>query len=753
MKTKILREYSWITLMLLFFMGFFNLSAYAASATNSLYTIDTSVAADPAPQADKTVVKKANIKINSQFLNGISAPKQPGADQANSFVLDLFGQSLTVNINRVESISRDSVSIYGLIGNDIANSVSLVKSGNVLQGNIAYKGRNYQIRYQPNTSSSGTAGDQSTAGANHVLKEIDFSKMPNEHPPVKLPDGGGLKDRQKQLDQANGIAGDSASVIDVMVVYTPSARAAAGGTTAMNALVDLAVSESNTGYTNSGVSPKLRLVYKGEITYTETGFSNALNQITATNDGKMDNVHSLRDSYGADVVSLLINDSSSCGLGWLNSSATTAFSVAHYSCATGYYSFAHEIGHNQGAHHDHATDTDSGYNHGYVDSTASWRTIMAYRTCTNGGNCTRLNYWSNPDKYYNGRRMGVPAGTTRAADNRRKLNETAYYVANFRQQKIPYAPGAATLISPQGPIATATPTYRWYAVSGATSYYLWVDDSTGNRIQSGWYSAAALGCASSSICSLTPTTTVKGNSYWWVKTSNAGGQGPWSAAKNFNASAPTTPTTYSPSGATYTRTPTYSWAALPNATWYRIYVIDSTGAVKVNTWYTPTQTNCAAGTGTCSYNPNVSLALGNATWWVQGYNALGYGAWSTAKAFTVALPAAPILRSPTGSITTTSPTYSWNKAPGATWYYLWVYDSVGGTTRHKVWYTAAQVNCSSIFSSVCSIKPTTVLPYGTGILGLKDYKWQVQSYAPSGSSAWSTPLSFTLKKQSILLDQ
>ncbi len=87
--------------------------------------------------------------------------------------------------------------------------------------------------------------------------------------------------------------------------------------------------------------------------------STDLSRLRATNDGYMDELHSLRDSYGADLVSLIENEPAYCGYAYRMTSlstsfASSAFSVVHHSCATGYYSFAHEIGHNQGAHHDPA---------------------------------------------------------------------------------------------------------------------------------------------------------------------------------------------------------------------------------------------------------------------------------------------------------------------------------------------------------------------------------------------------------------
>ena len=55
---------------------------------------------------------------------------------------------------------------------------------------------------------------------------------------------------------------DDGSMIDLMVVYTAQTRAAAGGSTSMNSQVDLAVADLNAAYTNSGINPRMRLVYR-----------------------------------------------------------------------------------------------------------------------------------------------------------------------------------------------------------------------------------------------------------------------------------------------------------------------------------------------------------------------------------------------------------------------------------------------------------------------------------------------------------
>jgi hypothetical protein len=143
----------------------------------------------------------------------------------------------------------------------------------------------------------------------------------------------------------------------------------------------------------------------------------------------MDGIHSQRNSSAADVGVQLVTNTAYCGLASaIKATATTAFAEVYWDCATGYYSFAHEIGHLQAARHDPANDPTNSpykYGHGYQYASGGWRTIMAY-DCTSG--CARLNYWSNPGKTYNGHAMG----TTSRSDNHRVLNNTAATVAAFR---------------------------------------------------------------------------------------------------------------------------------------------------------------------------------------------------------------------------------------------------------------------------------------------------------------------------------
>ncbi|WMJ68014.1 M12 family metallo-peptidase [Stenotrophomonas sp. 24(2023)] len=299
--------------------------------------------------------------------------------------------------------------------NDPGNSVILVRAGDTLTGSIRKDGKLYRLR---------------PLGDRHVLVEVDESRMPADHPA----DYNQLPRIDMPASDAIGIAQASSgtpATIRVLVVATNAAVAAYGGN--MQSLVQLAVAESNQGYTNSNVGLTLQLAGYETTSYTESGnFTTDLTRFRNTSDGFMDSIHTSRNTTAADVGVLLINNSSYCGLAsGIGSTAATAFAAVYWDCATGYYSFAHEIGHLQSARHDIATDSSTSpypYGHGYRYEPATgtgWRTIMAYN-CTRS--CPRLNYWSNPNISYN----GIPMGNASTADNQRVLVNTKHTIAAFR---------------------------------------------------------------------------------------------------------------------------------------------------------------------------------------------------------------------------------------------------------------------------------------------------------------------------------
>ncbi|GFH58231.1 hypothetical protein CTEN210_14707 [Chaetoceros tenuissimus] len=240
-------------------------------------------------------------------------------------------------------------------------------------------------------------------------------------------------------------AEDENTIIDVLVAWTQKAECFESGKSAdcsvndktkekMEDLIDLAVFETNQAYEESGVSITLELVHAYRSSITEASsdaFSKALSGIRYDEEAK-----SLREEHKADVVALIIQDPQYCGLGYIGPRKDLMFSVTARGCATGYYSFGHEIGHNMGLRHDLGTEnacSASSSNYGWRDPNGNFRTIMGYNCRTDQCDkikkqgCTRIPRFSTPRLTYEKK----PLGATGKADNAAYLNANKDIVAGY----------------------------------------------------------------------------------------------------------------------------------------------------------------------------------------------------------------------------------------------------------------------------------------------------------------------------------
>ena len=435
------------------------------------FSSDVQSRLDMENQSPKSL-RSRNMQLN---LNALSKLERGRTKWAESIVLNLFNDvRLTTHKDRVERRSTGSVSWFGRIdGVDAGQAILVVRDGDIT-GNVRYDGNLIEIR--------------PLANGIHIIKEIDLSAFPEDDCATRYDD---TKPESFLVPDVPEVL-DDASTIDVMTVYTPAARSAAGGTTQMNDLIQLAVDETNQSYANSGITQRVRLVHTAEVSYTEPGGSCSIydyrNRLQDPGDGHMDVVHTLRNTYCADLVVLIVeNGCGYCGVAYIMESVSTGFEdhgfcVVARDCATGYFSFGHEMGHLMSARHDWFVDPTNNspftYNHGYVDPGDDWRTVMAYGNACSG--CTRIQYWSNPDVLYLGEPMGIAEGQPDAADNRKTLNNTAWTVANFRQScyqvELPDLVVESIVFTPEVPEAgqsvNVSVTVRNVGLANAGGFYL-----------------------------------------------------------------------------------------------------------------------------------------------------------------------------------------------------------------------------------------------------------------------------------------
>ena len=122
----------------------------------------------------------------------------------------------------------------------------LVTTDDVMIGSVTTGSAQYQIRYAGNGI--------------HMVREVNTAALPAEFEPITI------ELTEEELAADPGVQEDSDAYIDVLTVYTAVARAAAGGTTAIRNLINLAITEANIANANSLVTSRKRNVGAKEIT-------------------------------------------------------------------------------------------------------------------------------------------------------------------------------------------------------------------------------------------------------------------------------------------------------------------------------------------------------------------------------------------------------------------------------------------------------------------------------------------------------
>lgn len=358
---------------------------------------------------DFNMKELVNDRVNLSFLNNI----------------------ITLNKDKIESRSSEDFSWFG--SNDDKNNQGIITiKDKDIQGIITIGNALYRIL---------------TINGTYIIGRIDQSKfmpegcnMYGETPNEEQKDTTNRNFKTKRLVEDLPTEGNKLNKtypeqafwnfeckLRVLVLYTTASKNAHGS---IENHIRLAIDEMNQSFINSGVNYQAELVYMEETSYTESNNDELDLQRFTLIDGFMDNIHNLKEAYSADVCVLIAELTDYCGIAAaIKSCSDRSFCIVHSSCATGNFTFAHEIGHLIGARHDPSADpsnTPYAFGHGFIGPSNSYRTIMG--VANSCGNCTRIQWWSNPNQIRNGQ----PMGTQASHDNARLLNE---YIPNVMSHR------------------------------------------------------------------------------------------------------------------------------------------------------------------------------------------------------------------------------------------------------------------------------------------------------------------------------
>ncbi len=395
------------------------------------------------------------------------------AESGEAELLMNFGPAMRLVLS-VESAAATLVghSLSGRLEDDPNSAVTLTQGPQGIMGTVWTPDASYEIL---------PLGD----GVHVLLKNDPDAPKPHLSEPVVVPPDLGAAKRAPSTHTATPT--DGVGEVDVLVAYTPKAKATLGATVPRKtaaAIMRMAAQHSvdwtNGAYARSGATRvRLRLVGAREVDYVEAAEGDVVDAMTdacrreleedylssvdlcrlrTKDDGHLDELHELRDNLGADLVSL-VTWSDDLRIGGI-ADLIGAFSVVNGPGLLNYI-FAHEIGHNMGLRHDRYDlwgneEGDGEHHYGYVnklafgpDEAKCWRTIMAtYDRCLDHGKryAGRVPYFSNlsatyPPNAEDAAPMGVEAssperGPDGPADAASSLNAAAPIVAAYRDRQL-----------------------------------------------------------------------------------------------------------------------------------------------------------------------------------------------------------------------------------------------------------------------------------------------------------------------------
>ncbi len=377
----------------------------------------------------------------------------PALDIGDQFILNLFADVTdTIIIDKIFNYLPGTYTIRGRVPGKEMTRLFITFTGEKLIAlhNTPKQGCNYHIVYDETNKMC-------------CIKEINPQAVNYlEGAPVLVPPDSSMK----QIEKNELIKNDNVSLfglpktdangenttIDVMIVYTPAARAwAQSNENGINNNISQAMSLGQTALDNSDIAITLNLVRVEEVNYTESGSSSTdLHRLTFhsgydpwESEGTpryLEEVHNWRNTSFVDLTAIFTRCEDVGGVGWLlplrGGWPELGFCLARVQQTSWFYTLVHEWGHNMGTHHRKDQAVQPGP--GLYPYSAGWRwigengyrycSVMSYTDSWNGNGVSRVGYFSNPDIMH----QGAATGHVTDGDNARGLNEIRTVVAGYR---------------------------------------------------------------------------------------------------------------------------------------------------------------------------------------------------------------------------------------------------------------------------------------------------------------------------------
>ena len=264
---------------------------------------------------------------------------------------------------------------------------------------------------------------------------------------------------------------DDMVTIDLLIAYTEAARIYAESQfSSIGVLISQSLNIAQQVIDNSNLAMDIRLVHFYETNYDDDdssvsatdhlrrftrGPNNQLNFCQqgdqdcdeAEWDGYMEEVHDLRNQYGADLVALYASNPNTGGIAWLLNSVSgrqdIGFSVNRVQQVADNETLIHELGHNMGLAHSRTQSSNPASvtgglfefstGHQYDSGSSTYATAMAYSE----EGISRAPVFSSPDVVFNDGITGTDTRENGGPSNSVKsLNLIKRTIANYRMTHV-----------------------------------------------------------------------------------------------------------------------------------------------------------------------------------------------------------------------------------------------------------------------------------------------------------------------------
>ena len=440
---------------------------------------------------DSTIAAPASISVGDIFDISFPGGVAFSLEVTSAPPAGIAGQSF---------IAKDSPSDATAVVKPLANGIRITIDDFENARNFNLRIKDGVITYSACDTSSAPADSCATCSDAGVSAPLS---------PTQTTEGQSLKAptaKPRLADAATFPLAEQKSIVDILVAFDQGAKAKCVqlGFDGMDDFADYAVGKMNTVLANSQLDDQFcyRLAGVVEIDGSWSAINNELLLSMRAREGAFAKLSQLRDTCGADTMTLLVNrtsgNTSGIGFEYSGNAGKTLeyFNNMNYACNvcdinTVYsrYTMSHETGHNMGCGHSNRQGTNSGpgrysdsCGYHFTDNNNVRRgTVMAYTYTGDDDNYYNpAPYFSTPD--ISPAEYGCALGVAGVNDNRRTLTLTHADIASLREHVLPYD-WDVRFVDDSGrdiPDGTYFPSYYYVTMTNgnpnATIYYTY-DDS------------------------------------------------------------------------------------------------------------------------------------------------------------------------------------------------------------------------------------------------------------------------------------